>query len=595
MICLQQFIILVIICVGTTASNNLPSCDSSKDDFTKQLKDVKSNLEKFNAHYLTNLEQRMLNIMTTMASLDSNVKALQEKSQVWDIFQHHIGAWSDHIKSVDHKMDLLKKAHENTPVALETRLSNLDFKVQHIFEKVDTINEKLHDITKTVYMLSTNNRARRNDREPVDQNAVMAKISHLQKQLNRLESNTNNCQKKNGNSNNKTKKDVQEFDDELDDFLDKMTAKKLKDLATSRKQIRSLDNVMNTLRSVDERTIRIYDLEANQFEQILSCCRRTDREITTFTNSADILLKRIERLVIDVDRKIEVRNQECDINTRTEDDIINITTELGSGKEIIPTTTEIEYDAMDPSSNKAEVSISFHQPNKQGCHQLLNRKNGVYTFGNYVANRTKGDFNRRYCKFATDGPAWTVFQRRELNDLQENFNRSWNEYKRGFGDLKHEFWFGNDFLHMLTYDDNMELRIELEDFEGGLAYAEYKTFRVDTEKFNYNLMVSDYQGNASDAMGYHNDQDFSTYDRRYDKSNGSFPCALTYGSGWWFDSCAESNLNGIYYTDEPKSHKSTGILWETWLGDYSLKSSTMMVRPRDVWMTDNEETVPQDP
>lgn len=81
----------------------------------------------------------------------------------------------------------------------------------------------------------------------------------------------------------------------------------------------------------------------------------------------------------------------------------------------------------------------------------------------------------------------------------------------------------------------MELRIELFDFEGNSAFAEYKTFRIDTEKFNFNLMVSDYQGNASDAMSYHNDQDFSTYDQSNDKSNGSFSCALTYGSGWWFN------------------------------------------------------------
>lgn len=87
----------------------------------------------------------------------------------------------------------------------------------------------------------------------------------------------------------------------------------------------------------------------------------------------------------------------------------------------------------------------------------------------------------------------------------------------------------------LTYDDNVELRVELWDFEGNSAWAEFKTFRIDSERFNYNLMVSEYHGNASDAMSYHNDQDFSTFDRANDKSNGSFACALTYGSGWWFN------------------------------------------------------------
>lgn len=54
----------------------------------------------------------MMNILTTMTSLDSNIKSLQEKAQVWDVFQHHIGAWNDHIKSVDQKMELLKKYND---------------------------------------------------------------------------------------------------------------------------------------------------------------------------------------------------------------------------------------------------------------------------------------------------------------------------------------------------------------------------------------------------------------------------------------------------------------------------------------------------
>ncbi|XP_053691325.1 angiopoietin-2-like [Sabethes cyaneus] len=564
------------------------------NDVQKQLFDVRTQLEKFNSHYLINLEQRMLNILTTMTSIDSNVKTLQEKSQIWDVFQHHIGAWSDHIKSVDHKLDLLINAQQSIPHSLDSKLSNQDFKLQHVFDKVNTINEKLHDITKTVYALSSNYRRRRNDREPVDQEAILAKLSNLQKQLNRLETSSTNCQKKNGNCNNKPKKDVQEFEDELDDFLDKLATKKLKDLATSRKHGRSLDNLSNVLRSVDERTIRIYDLEANQFEQILSCCKRTDHEITTFTNSADILLKRIEHLVISVDQKIEQRNhQQCVRNilpTTTESEVTAMV-ELGSGEnfELSSTTTnsksEIDFEVFD-----------YHQPHKQGCEQLTTRMDSVYTFGKVELNEANRDFNRRYCKFATDGPAWTVIQRRQLNDLQENFNQSWNAYKNGFGDLNKEFWFGNNFIHMLTYDDNVELRIELEDFDENYAYAEYKTFRIDSEKFNYNLMISDFHGNASNAMAYHNDQDFSTFDRANDKSNGSFSCAFSFGSGWWFNNCAESNLNGKYYTDNPKSHKYTGILWETWLGDYSLKSSTMMIRPRENWSDDNDDRVhPQDP
>lgn len=65
-----------------------------------------------------------------------------------------------------------------------------------------------------------------------------------------------------------------------------------------------------------------------------------------------------------------------------------------------------------------------------------------------------------------------------------------------------------------------------------------------------------------------------------------------------FYSCAESNLNGKYYPENPRAHKSTGILWESWLGDYSLKTSIIMIRPKDTWNRDEESSAaeaPQDP
>jgi Fibrinogen beta and gamma chains, C-terminal globular domain len=87
----------------------------------------------------------------------------------------------------------------------------------------------------------------------------------------------------------------------------------------------------------------------------------------------------------------------------------------------------------------------------------------------------------------------------------------------------------------------MELRIELEDFEGNKKYAQFNLFQVAPEKLNYNLMVGGFTGKPEDdSLMYHNDQDFSTYDRANDKSKDTCcPCALTYGSGWWFNKYVE--------------------------------------------------------
>lgn len=133
---------------------------------------------------------------------------------------------------------------------------------------------------------------------------------------------------------------------------------------------------------------------------------------------------------------------------------------------------------------------------------------------------------------------WLVLQRRgHYSNVHENFNRTWNEYKNGFGDLNKEFWYGNDFIHRLTYDDNVELRIVLEDWDGTNVWAQYDIFRIESEKYNYNLMISGYRGAVTDSMLYHNNQDFSTYDRinGNSKSIGYIPCSISFGSGWWFN------------------------------------------------------------
>lgn len=236
----------------------------------------------------------------------------------------------------------------------------------------------------------------------------------------------------------------------------------------------------------------------------------------------------------------------------------------------------------------------FYEPNKYNCHDLQTRRNGIYKFASNdeVSNDAGRFFYERYCDFATDGGAWTVIQRRYVNDQQENFNRSWLEYKLGFGELDKEFWFGNDFIHKLTFDEDVELRIILEDSTGRNVWAEYSMFKVDSEEYNYNLIIGGYRGTVPDGFLNHNDQEFSTYDRQNDNNNDSLPCATSYGNGWWFNKyiLRVCMIPGTFFL--PKSHYSCtemsnvnykGINWEDWLGSNFFKSSKMMVRPKGLW------------
>ena len=73
---------------------------------------------------------------------------------------------------------------------------------------------------------------------------------------------------------------------------------------------------------------------------------------------------------------------------------------------------------------------------------------------------------------------YQVIQRRgNFGEPRENFTRSWEEYKQGFGDLEQEFWWGNDKISRLTREQSMMMRIELEAHDGRVAIAEYDTFR----------------------------------------------------------------------------------------------------------------------
>ena len=93
------------------------------------------------------------------------------------------------------------------------------------------------------------------------------------------------------------------------------------------------------------------------------------------------------------------------------------------------------------------------------------------------------------CDTTTDGGGWTVFQRRFNGSL--DFYRGWESYKNGFGDLNGEFWLGNDNLYRLTAADDVILRVDLEDFDGSTAYAEYTTFKVADEADKYRIWLRD--------------------------------------------------------------------------------------------------------
>uniref|UniRef100_A0A3B5L5N5 Si:ch211-203k16.3 n=1 Tax=Xiphophorus couchianus TaxID=32473 RepID=A0A3B5L5N5_9TELE len=202
------------------------------------------------------------------------------------------------------------------------------------------------------------------------------------------------------------------------------------------------------------------------------------------------------------------------------------------------------------------------------------RRSGLYTVVPLLASMPV----EVYCDMDTDG-GWTVIQRRV--DGSVSFDRSWREYRDGFGDLHSEFWLGNNHIHELSTQGDYSLRIDLEDWSIQHKHALYQSF-VEDEEHQYRLHVSGFSGTVQDSFGwYHDKQHFSTPD------TGNICAEISHG-GWWYNQCFYANLNGVYYRGghyTPKGRGSLGpdgIVWYSWKDSdyYSLRKVSMMIRPR---------------
>uniref|UniRef100_A0A671QX72 Uncharacterized LOC107696253 n=1 Tax=Sinocyclocheilus anshuiensis TaxID=1608454 RepID=A0A671QX72_9TELE len=239
---------------------------------------------------------------------------------------------------------------------------------------------------------------------------------------------------------------------------------------------------------------------------------------------------------------------------------------------------------------RAPVDSGREKGPAQDCADYItkSRRNGVYR----VTPQPKSSMLPVFCDMESSGGGWTLIQHRF--DGSTSFNRTWDEYKNGFGKLIGEFWLGNDKIHLLTKAKNMSLRIEIEDFEGIREYAHYDHFYVANESQQYRLSIGGYSGTAGNAMQFskkynHDQKLFTTPDR----DNDQYPsgnCGAYYSSGWWFDACMSANLNGRYYQSKYKGVRN-GIFWGTWHNitmEYyptndrqSFKTVKMMIRPKN--------------
>ncbi|CAH1240673.1 ANGPT2 [Branchiostoma lanceolatum] len=233
-----------------------------------------------------------------------------------------------------------------------------------------------------------------------------------------------------------------------------------------------------------------------------------------------------------------------------------------------------------------DYSIRYHD-RVTDCMSLYSRgytTTHVYTVPAYQDTFIKIPPSQLYCDM-TEGGGWTVIQRRF--DGSVLFNRTWEDYRDGFGTWDGEFYLGNEKIYKLTNMNKYMIRFVVTDWKGDVRWAEYDEFRIENEETNYRAHVgvvsSDHEHGGQFIM---DGAQFSTVD----KDNDSYEdgnCAKEMASAGWFSNCGIScNWNGRYYKTSTGQYEisgaADGMWWWNWHGvSYSLKAITVKIRRMD--------------
>ena len=206
------------------------------------------------------------------------------------------------------------------------------------------------------------------------------------------------------------------------------------------------------------------------------------------------------------------------------------------------------------------------------CEEL--KQAGIKEDGVYSIFTGKLYLIKVYCEMSTDGGGWIVIQKRF--DGSVDFNRNWNDYKNGFGDINGEYWLGNEFVHQYTEKYQTEMKIEAVAFDGENATLVLQKFTLSDEASKYIFDYNTCQGLCSD-LEVNKGKRFTTCDQDNDEKD-SGNCAVQYNGGWWFEGCYWIYLNGRYSNEETVGPESA-IHWAGFRGyAKSLKKTKIMIR-----------------
>ncbi|CAD5221700.1 unnamed protein product [Bursaphelenchus xylophilus] len=190
------------------------------------------------------------------------------------------------------------------------------------------------------------------------------------------------------------------------------------------------------------------------------------------------------------------------------------------------------------------------------------------------------------CDFDLFGGGWTVLFQRKFPP-QIRFNRTWKEYKEGFGVMSSssEFWLGNDRIHSLTarrHCVNELIVYAKTSREGRVRYTKYDSFVVCDETEGYKLILGGMSGflpyfENIDGLLFSRDKAFQTFNTK------TKSCPQISG-GWWMasDDCSMEIPTTSFYAFD----KNKGV---TWNGERVIEIR-FLIRPKGFSAPSNGKT-----
>ncbi|XP_067682823.1 microfibril-associated glycoprotein 4-like [Haliotis asinina] len=210
------------------------------------------------------------------------------------------------------------------------------------------------------------------------------------------------------------------------------------------------------------------------------------------------------------------------------------------------------------------------------CERLMTDCSDGYAAGfgypdgyyNILPTSTSTPFTVR-CAMKSGGR--TIIQyRMETPTATVDFNRSWAEYRDGFGLTNNDHWLGLEKMYHICKPGTFSLKIEMKFRDNSFKQQYYDNFYLSDEADGYRMYFAQTRGKTGSPIGdcltRLNGSAFSTYDRDNDNDAGN--CAARYESGFWFDACADCNPNGrlLRPLDEKRTNVSSEVFWTNDLG-----------------------------